>query len=147
MAEHTYNVIFFDFRKAFNKTPHSRTAKALKRFGLNERTLSWFPDYLVNRSQRVKVDNGYYKSVAVTSGLVQGSCLEPTFFILFIDKLLRHIKNPTTAFVDNVNFLANETYVSLARKFTSLARKFTLCLISEKIHVIDKCSRRIFNVS
>ena len=51
----------------------------------------------------------YSKPVAATSGPVQGFCHEITFFILFLDSLLRRIKNPATAFADDVKFVVDVT--------------------------------------
>ena len=41
--------------------------------------------------------------------LHQALCLGPAFFILFIDRLLNCIKNPTTAFADDLEFVAYVT--------------------------------------
>ena len=48
------------------------------------RFLIWFTDYLSGRSQMVILENVVKQSAPVTSGLAQGSLLDPVLFFLLL---------------------------------------------------------------
>ena len=50
------DIILLDFSKAFDKVPHNLQLYKLKTFGFNNKLLSWFTDYLSERSQTVIVE-------------------------------------------------------------------------------------------
>ncbi len=61
----TYNVletqqfcaaIFIDLAKAFDTADHSILLSRLRSIGMSNLTLSWFSNYLFNRTQYVKID-------------------------------------------------------------------------------------------
>jgi Reverse transcriptase (RNA-dependent DNA polymerase) len=43
------NVIYLDYKKAFDKVPHQRLLRKLKSFGIGGRLLKWIEAFLINR--------------------------------------------------------------------------------------------------
>ena len=50
---HPLDIIFLDFRKAFDRVPHERLLFKLKKMGIQGRLLAWIEGFLGNRKQRV----------------------------------------------------------------------------------------------
>ena len=108
-CKHAYDVICFDFVKAFDKAPHRYVLKALADLGINGNTLDWFKSYLTNRTFHVRVNQDNSASREVTSGVIQGSILGPALYRVFLDPLLKKISLPKQAFADDVKFVADIT--------------------------------------
>ena len=67
------DVVYCDFRKAFDTVPHRRLLMKLSAYGLKDQVLAWLRDFLHNRRQQVTVGSSTSSSVRVTSGVPQGS--------------------------------------------------------------------------
>ena len=64
---------------------------------------SWFSSYLIGRKQRVTAPGGTSSSLAVTSGVPQGSILGPVLFLLYVND----IHDTVTA--SSVSYFADDT--------------------------------------
>ena len=73
VSGHAVDIIFLDFAKTFNKSPHYAVIKALANHGISGKILRWFSSFLSGRIQQVLLNASYLSAVDVVSDIMQGS--------------------------------------------------------------------------
>jgi hypothetical protein len=63
------DAIIIDFAKAFDRVPHDRQIKKIADSGVDSRVVVWIREFLLGRSQSVKVGGQLSEEVRVTSGV------------------------------------------------------------------------------
>ena len=100
------DVIYCDFRKAFDTVPHRRLMSVLEYYGICDPVLSWVGDFLSGRRQRVLVGGQSSVWHDVTSGIPQVSVLGPVLFVIYIDT---RVENDT---ISDISLFADDAKVS-----------------------------------
>jgi hypothetical protein len=95
------DVLYLDFRKAFDSVSHPKLINKMKTYGIHGNILKWTQDFLNNRTQKVKVGNDFSAQADVLSGIPQGSILGPILFTIFINDLPDEISSPCKIFADD----------------------------------------------
>ena len=96
-----FDVIYLDFKKAFDSVPHQRLIRKMESYGITHNILRWTEDFLSNRTQRVIVGGEESKNSKVVSGIPQGSVLGPTLFTIFINDLPECVNSLCKVFADD----------------------------------------------
>ena len=86
--------VFIDLSKAFDIS-HAKLIIKLKSYGILNTEMTWFQDYLFNRTQYVQHGKTLSNGEKVHCGVPQGSIIGPLMFILFYNDFpscLKHSK-------------------------------------------------------
>ena len=96
------DVLYLDYRKAFDTVSHEKLLVKLKEYGIDGMILKWIKDFLSSRRARVRVRGGFSSWFWVISGVPQGSVLGPLLFLLFVDDLPNWVKCQMKMFADDI---------------------------------------------
>ena len=80
------DVIYMDFKKAFDSVSHNALLSKLRTLGISGKLWTWLETYLKTRVQCVRIGDDHSDLCRVLSG-VQGSILGPLMFGIFINDL------------------------------------------------------------
>ena len=92
-------LVMLDLKKAFDTVNHSILKEKLKVYNLDDKCITWFEIYLLNRTHCTSI-NGVTSNRANS----QGSILGPLLFIAYINGLPQHVSTNT-----NVSMYADDT--------------------------------------
>ena len=100
------DVIYLDYKKAFDSVVHNRLLYKLWVCGIRGDLWKWFRAYLTSRRQCVRVDGQLSCFLPVISGVPQGSLLGPLFYIIFINDMFSNIREADAlAYADDTKLL------------------------------------------
>ena len=69
--------------------------------GVDLRVVAWIREFLLGRTQRVRVEGQLSGEVRVTSGVPQGSVLGPLLFLVYVNDIWRNIESTIRLFADD----------------------------------------------
>ena len=95
------DIIYLDFKKAFDTVPHKRLLIKLKAHGMGNQLCSWVESWLTNRKQRVVINGEASDWLEVTSGVPQGSVLGPLLFLIYINDIDFGVSSKISKFADD----------------------------------------------
>ena len=119
----SFDIIYLDFRKAFDSVPHKRLLLKLKSYGINGEILNWVEDFLTGRKQRVNVNGKFSSRTDVLSGIPQGSILGPVLFTIFINDLSDEVNSICKIFADDTKiFDSTDKSLSIQQDISNLIK-------------------------
>ena len=86
-------VAYIDLSKAFDTIGHGLLLEKLASYGVKDQELSWFNDYLFNRTQIVEINCVKSNPESIYCGVPQGSILGPLLFVIFFNDFKDHMRN------------------------------------------------------
>ena len=95
------DIIYLDYRKAFDSVPYERLLVKLQAYGIRGKVLQWIRNFLTAREQRVVINGVASKTAPVTSGIPQGSVLGPILFLIYVNDLPDFVSSKVKLFADD----------------------------------------------
>ena len=134
------DVIYLDFKKAFDSVPHKRLIGVLRQYGKTGKTLNWITDFLSGRQQRVVINDSRSSWQPVKSGIPQGSVLGPVLFLIYINTMPDKIASKIYLFDDDAKLYRQiEDKSDVTRIHEDLQSLETWSVRSLLSFNIDKC--------
>ena len=87
------DTIIIDFSKALDLVPYGRLLKKIANSGVYSRVVVWIREFLLGRTQRVRVGGQLSEEVRVTFGVPQGRVLGPLLFLAYVNDIWRNIES------------------------------------------------------
>ena len=120
------DVIYLDYRKAFDSVPYERLLVKLRAHGIRGKVglLQWIKNFLKDRELRVVINGVSSNAASVTSEILQGSVLGPILFLIYVNDL------PDIA-TSTVKLFADDT--KIYRKIQKIYRKIQFISLSKSL--------------
>ena len=133
--------VFIDLSKAFDTISHAKLLQKLESYGVTGVELSWFSDYLFNRSQYVSLDNTLSEEGKVLCGVPQGSIIGPLLFVLFYNDFpscLKHSKCVIYADDTVIYVPGKDVFIIESRLSVDMERIMNWCVHNELVLNLKK---------
>lgn len=102
----SFDVILFDYSKAFDVVNHDILLTKLHLIGINGQILDWISSFLTGRSLQVSVMGQKSSPRLVLSGVPQGSVLGPLLFLVYINHIASQLSCKYKIFADDLKIYA-----------------------------------------
>ena len=115
-------VAYIDFSRAFEAVSHQKLLHRLKSYGFDGLLPQWIGSFLSNRIHCTQVGNAHSSFKHIRSGVVQGSCLGPLLFLIFINDIADNFNLPFKCkmYADDVKLYTEMKSVSDVLCFQSI---------------------------
>ena len=118
-------IVQLDFSKAFDLINHNILLEKLQVFGIPAPILRWMAAFLLDRTQRVKIENNYSYTGHPNGGVPQGTICGPKCFMIYINYLSTPV--PSYKYVDDSTLfeLCEINSISLMQESVNIAAEWT----------------------
>ena len=132
--------VFIELQIAFDIVNHDICLSKLSHCGIRGVAFDWFKSYLIDRTQYVAMNNQKSEIQTTKYGVIQGSVLGHSLFVIYINDLTRSIKNSKIHyFADDANLL----YASSSLKEINKTINFDLLNLVQR----DSTNKKALNVN
>ena len=138
------DVVFLDFRKAFDKVHHNRLMRKVRALGIQGNVAAWIENWLAGRRKRVIVNGVPSDWTAISSGVPQGSVWAPPIFVMYINDMDLGLSSKVSKFADDTKLVINaanpESVRALQRDLASIGEWSTVWQMPfnlDKCHVLQ----------
>jgi ribonucleases P/MRP protein subunit RPP40 len=136
------DVAYIDFAKAFDKVCHNKLLHKLEAYGIGGDLLLFLRNYLSHRKQCTKVGNCLSNFLDIKSGVIQGSCIGPLMFVIFINDITDCLSDQSTVklYADDIKlYSCIETSADINRLQLDLNNIFAWSELWQMEVSISKC--------
>ena len=120
-------IVLLDFSKAFDLINHNILLEKLQVFGIPAPILRWMAAFLLDRTQRVKIENNYSYTGHPNGGDPQGTICGPKCFMIYINDLSTPV--PLYKYVDDSTlfelYICEMNSISLMQESVNIAAERT----------------------
>jgi len=81
--------LYIDFAKAFDTVSHNKLCHKLLSYSIDGNLYSLLENFLAERLQCTRVGNSCSTKISLRSGVIQGSCLGPLLFVLYVNDIVQ----------------------------------------------------------
>jgi len=146
--------VFVDVSKAFDSCDHAILIRKIGKTGLDDNGLKFFKSYLLDRNQRVVVNDKVGGSFIINIGVGQGTVLGPTFFKIYIMDMHLCTNLFCVKFADDSSFEGSgksrdEVELLINSELTKISKWFRdnrLTLHPDKSRVIIHSRDKLLNI-
>ena len=113
------DAIIIDFSKAFYLVRNDWLLMKLAASGVDSQVVVCGREFLVGRTQRVRVGGQLFKEVKLISGVPRGSVLGPLMFLVYVNDIWRNIDSSIRLFTDGCiiySEITNKNYIQKLQK-------------------------------
>ena len=135
---------------------HKLLLEKMSKYGICNDALSWFSNYLSNRSQVVNCNGGTSERKDIHTGVPQGSALGPFLFLIFVNDFPQALSEASSNFFadDCATYTSGKSFVETSQKLQTAVseaegwyRNNRLPLCTDKsFHFISSSERRLKNI-
>ena len=103
--------IYVDLSKAYDTISHEKLLHKLRHdFNFTPETVDFFASYFRNRQQSTHTQHAQSKTQTITHGIPQGSTLSTTFFLLYINDIIKTVpKSKVYTYADDTTLIITTT--------------------------------------
>ena len=119
--------LYLDLKKAFDRVDHSALLKKLRAYGIRGPAGDWFESYLKEIKQYCAA-NEHRSNIKNTCGILQGSCLGPLLFIIYVNDFEKCLE------FSQASLYADDTQITIA---SDDIRKLVLDMQQELVNLSE----------